>query len=192
MAGPTRDELERFRDATVPDLVPEELRLLFVGINPSLMTAATGTHFAHPGNRFYKALHGAGITDRLLDWTGGLPPADEQHLLDRGVGITNIVARATARADELSDDELRAGAAALRGRIRIWRPPVVAFVGITAFRIGFGRRRAPRGRQEERLEGAVVHVLGNPSGLNAHDTVDTLAAAYREAARDAGIVRPTG
>ncbi|MBW3620607.1 MAG: mismatch-specific DNA-glycosylase [Actinobacteria bacterium] len=184
----SRTELEGYRDATVPDLLPDDLRLLFVGINPSLMTAATGTHFAHPGNRFYRALHGAGVTDRLLDWGGGLPAEDEQHLRDRGVGITNIVARATARADELDDDEFRAGAEALRQRIRRWRPPVVAFVGVTAFRIGFGRRAAVRGRQEERLEGAVVHVLGNPSGLNAHDTVETLAASYREAARDAGIV----
>lgn len=184
----SRAELETYRDATVPDLVPDDLRLLFVGINPSLMTAATGTHFAHPGNRFYKALHGAGITDRLLDWVGGLPPEDERHLLERGVGITNIVARATARADELSDDEFRAGAAALRERVRRWRPPVVAFVGVTAYRIGFGRRGAARGRQEDRLEGAIVHVLGNPSGLNAHDTVESLAAAYRAAADDAGIV----
>lgn len=186
--SPTRAELEDFRDATVADLVPEDLRLLFVGINPSLMTAATGTHFAHPANRFYKALHAAGITDRLLDHAGGLPEEDTRHLLERSVGITNIVARATARADELTDAELRAGAADLRARIRRWRPPVVAFVGVTAYRIGFGRRTAARGRQEERLEGAVVHVLGNPSGLNAHDTVATLAAAYREAARDAGVV----
>lgn len=184
----SRAELEAYRDETVPDLVPDDLRLLFVGINPSLMTAATGTHFAHPGNRFYKALHEAGITDHLLDWVGGLPPEDEQHLLDRGVGITNIVARATARADELTDDELRDGAEALRDRVRRWRPPVVAFVGVTAYRIGFGRRQAERGRQDERLEGAIVHVLGNPSGLNAHDTVGSLGAAYREAARDAGVV----
>lgn len=186
--GFTRAELERFRDATVPDLVPDELRLLFVGINPSLMTAATGTHFAHPGNRFYKALQGAGITDRLLDHADGLPPEDEAHLRARGVGITNIAARATSRADELTDDELRGGAAALGERVRRWRPPVVAFVGISAYRTAFGRRRAERGRQEERFEGAVVYLLGNPSGLNAHDTVESLAAAYREAAVEAGIV----
>ncbi len=190
--GFSRAELEAYRDATVADLVPDELRLLFVGINPSLMTAATGTHFAHPGNRFYKALHGAGITDRLLDHAGGLPPADVAHLLDRGVGITNIAPRATSRADELTDEELRAGAAALRRRVRAWRPRVLAVVGISAYRTAFGQPGAVRGRQAERFEGAVVHLLGNPSGLNAHDTVDSLAAAYREAAIDAGVVAADG
>jgi TDG/mug DNA glycosylase family protein len=187
---PTRADLERFRDATVPDLVPAgEVRLVFVGINPSLLTAATGTHFAHPGNRFYPALAAAGITGRPLDHRdGGLPPEDEQHLRDRGVAITNVVARATARADELSRDEFRAGAAALVDRLGRWRPRVVAFVGITAYRAGFDRPRATRGRQEETIAGAAVYVLGNPSGLNAHDTVASLAAAYREAAVEAGVV----
>jgi TDG/mug DNA glycosylase family protein len=186
--GWSRQELERYRGATVADLIPDELALLFVGINPSLMTAATGTHFAHPGNRFYRALHRAGITEHRLEHGGGLSPEDTQHLLARGVGITNIAVRATARADELSDEELRAGAEALRQRVRRLQPPVVAFVGISAYRIAFRRRRAVRGRQDERFEGAVTYVLGNPSGLNAHDTVATLGAAYREAAVAAGIV----
>lgn len=184
----TRAELEAFRGRTVPDLLPDHLRLLFVGINPSLTTAATGTHFAHPGNRFYPALHRAGITARWLDHAGGLSPEDADHLRDRGVGITNIVPRATARADELDPEELRAGARHLRRRVARLRPRVVAFVGVGAYREAFARPGARRGRQPDTLADAVVYVLGNPSGLNAHDTVDTLAAAYLEAAQEAGLV----
>ncbi|MEX0835889.1 MAG: mismatch-specific DNA-glycosylase, partial [Nitriliruptor sp.] len=133
--GFTRAELDGFRDAVVPDLVGDvPPRLVFVGINPGLWTAATGTHFAHPGNRFYPALHRAGITDRELDRVAGLSDADRQHLIDRGIAITNIAPRATAKASELTSEELRSGGAALRGRLAIWRPRVVAVAGITAYR----------------------------------------------------------
>jgi len=183
----TRDELERFRDATVPDLVGPGLRLLFVGINPGLWTAATGTHFAHPGNRFYPALLRAGVIRRAIDPAAGMDDDERAHLIELGIGITNIAARATARASELSRDELRAGAGDLVRRIGTWQPVVVAIAGITAYRVGFDRPRAQNGRQAERLGGAELWIVPNPSGLNAHETVTTLAAAYRRVARAAGL-----
>lgn len=183
----TRDELDSFRDATVPDLVGPDCRLLFVGINPGLWTAATATHFAHPGNRFYPALLRGGVIRRPIDPAAGMDDAERQHLIDLGIGITNIAPRATARASELDRDELRAGARALEGRIARWRPRVVAIAGITAYRVGFGRPRAQSGRQSERLAGAELWIVPNPSGLNAHETIATLAAAYRRVARAAGI-----
>jgi TDG/mug DNA glycosylase family protein len=187
--GFTRDELEAFRDATVPDLVGDTPpRLVFVGINPGLWTAATGTHFAHPGNRFYPALHRAGITPRELDRVAGLSDADRRELTDRGIAITNVVRRATAKASELTDDELRAGGAELVRRLEAWRPAVVAIAGVTAYRTAFGARAASVGRQEAPLAGAELWVVPNPSGLNAHETTDTLAARYRAVAVAAGIV----
>lgn len=187
--GFTRQELERYRDAVVPDLVgPEPPRLVFVGINPGLWTAATQTHFAHPGNRFYPALHRAGITDHELDRVAGLSAADRRHLTDRGIAITNLAARATARAAELSPAELRDGGAALVARIERWRPAVVAVAGVTAYRTAFGRPKAVLGRQDETLGGAELWVVPNPSGLNAHETTDSLAVRYREVAVAAGVV----
>jgi double-stranded uracil-DNA glycosylase len=187
--GSTREELASFRDATVPDLIGDRPpRLVFVGINPGLWTAATQTHFAHPGNRFYPALHRAGITDRELDRVAGLSDADRDHLLARGVAITNLVARATAKASELTTDELRAGGRDLVDRLTRWAPRVVAVAGITAYRTAFGRPRATAGRQDEQLAGAQLWVVPNPSGLNAHETTDSLAAHYREVAVAAGIV----
>jgi TDG/mug DNA glycosylase family protein len=181
--------LESFVDATVPDLVGPDLRLLFVGINPGLWTAATQTHFAHPGNRFYPALLAAGIIDRPIDRGVGMTPADRDDLLARGIGITNIVHRATAKASELSTGELRAGGEQLRAFVRAHRPLVVAVAGITAYRTAFGQPRATMGEQADPFEGARLFAVPNPSGLNAHETVDSIAAAYREAALAAGVVR---
>lgn len=188
MARFTRAELESFRDAEVPDLVGPGLRLLFVGINPGLWTAATATHFAYPGNRFYPALLRAGILERRIDPAAGMTDADRAALLASGIGITNIVRRATARADELTRDELRAGAVALTAFVAQHRPRVVAVAGVTAYRTAFGRPRARLGRQPEDLAGAALWVVPNPSGLNAHDTIETLARAYADPARAAGLL----
>jgi TDG/mug DNA glycosylase family protein len=187
VVGFSRAELESFRGATVPDLVGPGLRLLFVGINPGLWTAATRTHFAHPGNRFYPALLAAGIIDKPIDRGVGMSDDDRQHLIERGVGITNIVPRATAKASELSAEELREGGARLRHVVRRHRPEVVAIAGITAYRTAFRLPKATMGEQPDRFEDARLFVVPNPSGLNAHETADTLAAAYRAAALAAGL-----
>lgn len=183
----SRDELERFRDARVPDLVGDHVRLLVVGINPGLWTAATQTHFAHPGNRFYPALLRGGVITRPINPAAGMNDEQRRYLTDRGIGITNIVDRATARASELSRDELREGARQLTAKIAEWRPRVVAIAGITAYRVAFDRPRAPLGRQDETLAGAELWVVPNPSGLNAHATITSLAAAYRRVAKAAGV-----
>ena len=189
--GFTKAELESFRDVEVPDLLPapgEPLRLLFVGINPGLWTAATQTHFARPGNRFYPALLRAGILERAVDPSTGMTAEDRELFRSRGIGITNVVARATARADELTGEELRAGGQVLRSLVAERRPDVVAVAGITAYRAAFDQRRAKVGEQPERWGASRVFVVPNPSGLNAHDTVDSLALAYAEAARAAGVL----
>jgi TDG/mug DNA glycosylase family protein len=188
VTGFTRSELESYAGATVPDLVGDRVRLLFVGINPGLWTAATQTHFAHPGNRFYPALLRAGIIEREIDRGAGMTTGDRQHLLDRGIGITNVAHRATAKASELSGGELRSGGEQLRAFVRHHRPLVVAIAGITAYRTAFGERRASMGEQPVRFEDARLWVVPNPSGLNAHETTESLAVAYREPAVAAGIV----
>ena len=172
----------------VPDLVGPGLRLLFVGINPGLWTAATQTHFAHPGNRFYPALLAAGIIEWPIDRGTGMSDADRRHMIERGIGITNVVHRATAKASELDAEELRAGGEELRGFVRRHGPIVVAIAGITAYRTAFGLPRTVMGEQREPFEGARLFVVPNPSGLNAHETVSTLADAYADAARAAGII----
>jgi TDG/mug DNA glycosylase family protein len=177
----TRAELESFRGKEVDDIVAPRLRLLFVGINPGLWTAAVNAHFARRGNRFWPALHAAGITPTLVDASSGMRAEDVAMLHRLGIGITNLVHTASARADELTPDELRAGARQLEARVSTWRPRVVAVLGLTAYRQAFGRPKAGPGRQPEPLAGAELWVLPNPSGLNAHDTVDSLAAAYRQA-----------
>ncbi len=186
--GFSRAELEAFRDATVPDLIGPGLRLLVVGINPGLWTAATSTHFAHPGNRFYPALLRAGVIDRVIDRGTGMTDDDRRYLVERGIGITNLVARATPRASELTAIELRAGGDRLRSFVAVHKPRVVAVAGVTAYREAFGRRDAVLGRQPEDVGDAELWVVPNPSGLNAHETIDSLADAYRAPAVAAGIL----
>ena len=186
--GFTRVELESYRDARVDDVMPEQPKLVFVGINPGLWTAATNTPFAHPGNRFYPALAAAGIIPRLPDFANGLSGDDRRMFLDAGIGISNLVNRATVRADELTREELRAGALRLAADVARWHPLVVAMVGLTAYRQGFDRPKARAGRQEERIGAAELWVVPNPSGLNAHATVADLARAFAEPARAAGII----
>lgn len=186
--GFTREELEASRDVTVADLVGPGLRLLFVGINPGLWTAAAQTHFAHPGNRFYPALFAAGVIERRIDRSAGMTDDDRDHLIERGIGITNIVRRTTARASELTTAELRAGGDELRVFVGEHRPAVVAVAGITAYRSAFRLPKAVMGEQPDDFERARLWVVPNPSGLNAHETVDSLATAYREPAVAAGVL----
>ncbi len=183
----TRDQLEAYRGATLPDLLGDDVRLLFVGINPGLRTAAVQAHFGKRGNRFYPALYRAGITDRVIDAHDGFKAEDLAHLKDRGVGISNIVRAASARADELSVEELVAGGRALARRVKRLTPGVVAVLGVTAYRVAFARPRAQVGLQDETLGGARLWIAPNPSGLNAHSQLADLAAAYRAIAVDAGI-----
>lgn len=178
----TPEELAAARDRIVPDVVAGGLRVLFCGINPSLMTAATGYHFAHPGNRFWPVLHLSGFTPRRLS------PAEQGELPSYGLGITNVVARATARADELTAEEYRAGGQILVEKTGRLRPHWLAVVGVTAYRTAFEERRARIGPQERIIGGARVWVLPNPSGLNAHWTADSMAEEYarlRAAVEDA-------
>jgi len=186
--GFSREELERFRGAAVPDLVGDKTRLLFVGINPGLWTAAVQAHFARRGNRFYPALYAAGIVDRIIDASSGYRDTDRAQLVERGIGITNLVPRATARADELSAVELAGGGRDLLTRVERIGPRVVAILGITAYRTAFARPTAKAGRQPEDLGAAQLWVVPNPSGLNAHSSLADLATAYRAAAVAAGIV----
>src|SRR4051794_34755142 len=173
MPRPTRAELEGHRGARVDDLIGPGLRLLFVGINPGLWTAAVNAHFARPGNRFWPALYRAGITRRQFDVSGGMTPDEVRELTTAGIGITNLVPVATARADEVSRAELTLGTERLRTFVRQHHPRVVAILGKTAYARAFGVPKIIAGRQPADLEGAELWVLPNPSGLNAHDTIDS-------------------
>ncbi|MEU3959812.1 G/U mismatch-specific DNA glycosylase [Streptomyces buecherae] len=175
------EELAAARDRVVPDVLAPGLRVLFCGINPGLMSAATGHHFARPGNRFWPVLHASGFTPRRLR------PDEEQELLTYGLGITNVVARASARADELGADEYREGGRILREKVARLRPAWLAVVGVTAYRVAFDDRKARVGPQDTSLGDTRVWVLPNPSGLNAHWSLETMAEEYgrlREAASD--------
>ena len=185
--GFTKQELERFRDATVPDMVGDDCRLLFVGINPGLWTAATQTHFCHPSNRFYPALRRAGIINFDVDASVGMTYEQRLELTDRGVGVTNLVSRATVRASELTASELRDGGLALERRVAELAPAVVAVAGVTAFRKAFRRPNAMLGRQPEPMGSSRLWVVPNPSGLNAHETIDSLSEWYGSVARAAGV-----
>ncbi|HXG08990.1 MAG TPA: G/U mismatch-specific DNA glycosylase [Gemmataceae bacterium] len=174
---PTREQLAAAHRRTVPDVIAPGLRVLFCGINPGLYSAATRHHFARPGNRFWPTLYAAGFTDRLL------APFEERRLLALGYGITNLAERATASADELSDEELIAGARRLVRKVRRYRPGWVAFLGVSAYRIAFSRPQARLGPQDEKIARAGVWVLPNPSGLNAHYQLDDLARLFAELRR---------
>jgi len=171
---PTAADLRAAFGKSIPDLVGPALDVLFCGINPGLYSAATGLHFARPGNRFWRALHEAGFTPRRLQ------PWEKADLLACGCGVTNLVARGTATAAELNDDELRAGRKRLERTVRKYRPRAVAIVGIGAYRTAFERPRAEAGRQPEDVAGAALWVLPNTSGLNANHRPADFARAFRE------------
>lgn len=172
-ARPTADELRAAEGRRIRDVIAPGLDVLFCGINPGLYSGATGHHFARPGNRFWPALHDAGFTPRRLS------PWEQRELLTRGLGLTNFVARTTATAGEIEDDELRRGRRRLAGKVRRYRPRVVAVVGIGAYRVAFRASRAAIGEQAEPLAGARVWVLPNPSGLNANYQAADFARLFR-------------
>ena len=188
---PTRAELLGFATddpAAIDDVLPADdspLRMLIVGINPGLWTAAVNAPFARPGNRFWPSLHAAGLTDHLVDASAGLSPEDEFQLLKRGIGLTNLVGRATARADELTGAELRDGGRTLIESVCRWRPQTVAIAGITAFRIAYSSPTAKLGKQDSASipdwpRDVELWVVPQPSGLNAHENIESLAARWRE------------
>lgn len=181
VARPAPADLEAAVDRTIPDLLAPGLAVLFSGINPGLWSAATGLHFARPGNRFWPTLHRAGFTPRQLT------PQEQAELLDLGLGITNVAARATARADELSRAELVDGGRLLREKVLRLRPAWLAVVGIGAYRTAFDRRTAVVGPQEERVGETRVWVLPNPSGLNAHWPAPALAEEFARLRKGAGL-----
>jgi len=182
-------DLAAAANRTIPDVLPDPgqpLLVLFCGINPSLYSAATGWHFARPGNRFWPALHLSGFTPRQL------APAEQHLLVGYGLGITNLVARATAQAAELTPAELQAGGERLRALIAERRsrglgPRVLAVAGVTAYRTAFARPRAAIGPQAETLGAAQLWILPNPSGLNASWTLPRIAATFRELREAAGV-----
>ena len=174
MTRPTRADLLAAADRTVPDVIAPHLDVLFCGINPGLYSAYSGRHFARPGNRFWPALHAGGFTPRLLR------PAEERELLTLGYGITNVVRRASAAADELTVDELTAGGKQLRASVRRYKPRYLAVLGVGAYRVAFDRPKAVLGPQAESIGATKLWVLPNPSGLNAHYRAADLARLFRQ------------
>ncbi|MFE9408795.1 G/U mismatch-specific DNA glycosylase [Streptomyces sp. NPDC006704] len=168
----TPQELQAARDSVIPDVIAGGLSVLFCGINPGLMSGARGHHFARPGNRFWPVLHRSGFTPRQLK------PSEQDELLAYGLGITNVVSRATARADEIGAEEFREGGRLLTAKVERLRPAWLAVVGVTAYRTAFGDRKARIGPQEHTIGSTRVWALPNPSGLNAHWTLETMAEEY--------------
>ncbi len=171
---PTRADLLAAQDKTIRDVIAPGLRVLFCGINPGLYSGATGHHFARPGNRFWPTIHQAGFTPRLLH------PSEQRELLDWGYGITNLVPRTTATADELSAEELLAGRKRIVSKVKRYQPRALAVLGIGAYRTAFGHPKAVLGLQSERIGNTVVWVLPNPSGLNAHYQLSALVEEFRK------------
>jgi double-stranded uracil-DNA glycosylase len=171
---PTKEQLLAAAGKTVPDVIAPNLRVLFCGINPGLYTAAVGHHFARPGNRFWPVLYHAGFTEHLLS------PFDERELLKHGYGVTNVVQRATATADELTQEEMREGGKRLIKKVRRYQPTVLAVLGLGAYRAAFNQPKAKIGRQEDQIGEAILWALPNPSGLNAHYQQKDLALLFKE------------
>jgi TDG/mug DNA glycosylase family protein len=171
---PTKEDLRDARRRTTEDLIDENLKVLFCGINPGIWSGATGFHFAKPGNRFWKALHLGGFTDRVLH------PSEEHELLENGYGITSFCKRTTARADELTAEEFIEGGKLLVKKIQRYKPRFLGVLGIGAFRTAFNQPKAKFGLQAETIAGAKVWLLPNPSGLNAHYQLNDLARLYGE------------
>ncbi len=171
---PTKEDLRDAINRTTEDLIDYNLKVLFCGINPGIWSGATGFHFAKPGNRFWKTLHLAGFTDRILH------PSEEYELLESGYGITSFVKRTTARADELTAEEYVAGGKILVKKIKKYKPQNLAVLGIGAFRTAFQKPKAKLGLQEEKIEQTNVWLLPNPSGLNAHYQLNDLAKLFSE------------
>lgn len=177
MFKPTEEQMLAAADRLVPDVIAHDLRVLFCGINPSLYSAATGHHFARPGNRFWRALHLAGFTSRQL------APGEDRELLRHGLGVTNVVARASRTAAEVSAEEFVEGGRALQSKVVAYRPHALAVLGVTAYRTAFAEPKAVMGEQPDKLGGARLWVLPNPSGLNAHYRIEALAELYGELRR---------
>ena len=171
---PTKEQLLAATEKTVRDVIAPDLRVLFCGINPGLYTAAVGHHFARPGNRFWPALYAGGFTERLLS------PFDERELLKSGYGITNVVQRTTASADQLTKEEIVAGGERLRTKVLRYRPKVLAVLGLGAYRTAFNKPKANVGRQDDQIGRTVLWVLPNPSGLNANYQAAALARLFHE------------
>jgi TDG/mug DNA glycosylase family protein len=171
---PSAEQLQAAYGEPVPDLVAPGLRLLLCGINPSLWSAAAGCHFGNPANRLWPTLHLAGLTPRRLH------PSEGAALLRLGIGVTNVVNYATARADELTAEQVRAGRGRIEETVLTWQPQVVAFLGLGAYRTAFDIAKASVGRQPARIGESVVWLLPNPSGLNAHYQLPDLARVYGE------------
>jgi len=171
---PTKEQLLAATEKTVRDVISPNLKVLFCGINPGLYTAAVGHHFARPGNRFWPALYAGGFTECLLS------PFDEHQLLKSGYGITNVVRRTTASADQLTREEIVAGGKRLAAKVRRYQPQVLAVLGVGAYRVAFARPKAIVGRQDEKIGETLLWVLPNPSGLNANYQAADLAKVFRE------------
>jgi len=182
---PTKEQLANAARKRVPDLIAPNLDVLFCGINPGLYSAAVGHHFAGPGSRFWITLRDSGLTPRLYS------SFEEDQLLGLGYGITNLVPRASAMADELSLDELRAGASRLRKRVLEYQPRYLAFLGFVAYRTGFKQSKASGGLQPEPMGSTQIWLLPNPSGLNAHHQDSGLAKLFAELRIAAGVPRGT-
>lgn len=171
---PTRQQLVEAAGKKVPDVIAPNLKVLFCGINPGLYTAAVGHHFARPGNRFWPALFKSGFTDRLVS------PFEERELLERGIGISNVVPHATATAAELTKEDFIKGGRLLARKVKKYQPRVVAILGVGAYRQAFDKPKATVGEQSERIQSARIWVLPNPSGLNANYQLNDLVRLFRE------------